>query len=48
MTIPLPRTSFEWWDSASNTMRVLPGKYNVMVGPSANPADLTAFRERVR
>lgn len=48
VTIPLPRTSFEWWDSASNTMRVLPGKYNVMVGPSANPADLTAFSVWVR
>ena len=39
-TIPLPRTSFEWWDSSTNTMHVQAGKYNVMVGPSSNPADL--------
>lgn len=30
--IDLPKTSFEWWDSKTNTMRVLKGKYDVMVG----------------
>ena len=30
--IDLPKESFEWWDSKTNTMRVLKGKYDVMVG----------------
>ena len=30
--IDLPKTAFEWWDSKTNTMRVLKGKYDVMVG----------------
>ena len=47
-TISLPRTTFEWWDAASNTMRVLPGKYNVMVGCSANPKDLKTVSVSVR
>jgi len=38
--IPLPRTSFEWWNPNTNTMCVTAGQYNVMVGPSSNPADL--------
>ena len=46
-TISLPRTSFEWWDAATNTMRVVPGKYTVMVGPSANPADLNSITVEV-
>ena len=45
--ISLPRTSFEWWDAATNTMRVVPGKYTVMVGPSANPADLKSITVEV-
>ena len=27
VTISLPRQSFEGWDSRTNTMRVVPGKY---------------------
>ena len=38
--IPLPRNSFEWWNPNTNTMNVTAGQYNVMVGPSSNPADL--------
>ena len=38
--IPLPRTSFEWWNPNTNTMNVTAGQYNVMVGSSSNPADL--------
>ena len=47
VTIPLPPSTFEWWDSASNTMRILPGKYNVMVGPSSNPAELKTVSVKV-
>ena len=38
--IPLKRDSFEWWDTATNTMRVLPGTYDVMVGTSSRAEDL--------
>ena len=33
--ILLPRESFELWDAESNTMRVLPGKHEIMVGNSS-------------
>ena len=32
VSIDLPRSSFEGWDAQTNTMRVLPGKYELMVG----------------
>lgn len=40
VTIPLPRESFEGWDDDTNTMRVVPGKYEVMVGNSSRNSDL--------
>ena len=38
--IELPRESFETWDASTNTMRVVGGEYDVMVGNSSNDADL--------
>ena len=38
--IPLPRNSFEGWDASNNTMRVVPEKYEVMVGHSSADKDL--------
>ncbi len=38
--IPLPRESFEWWDNSTNTMRILPGTYELMIG---NSSDAKAF-----
>ena len=35
VTIPLSRQSFEGWDTTTNTMRVVPGKYEIMVGGSS-------------
>ena len=35
VTIDLPRKSFEGWDAQTNTMRVVPGKYQVFVGGSS-------------
>ena len=35
-----PRQSFEGWDAETNTMRVVPGKYEVMVGSSSADKDL--------
>ena len=40
LTIDLPRSSFEGWDAKTNTMRVVPGKYEVMVGNSSADQDL--------
>lgn len=38
VTISLPRQSFEGWDSRTNTMRVVPGKYQIFVGGSSAEA----------
>ena len=40
VTIDLPRERFEGWDEKTNTMRVVPGKYEVMVGNSSADKDL--------
>ena len=38
--IDLPRSSFEGWDARTNTMRVVPGTYELMVGNSSADKDL--------
>ena len=40
VTIDLPRQSFEGWDAKTNTMRVVPGRYELMVGNSSAEKDL--------
>jgi len=40
VNIDLPRQSFEGWDVKTNTMRVVPGKYELMVGNSSADKDL--------
>ena len=40
LSIDLPRSSFEGWDANTNTMRVVPGKYDLMVGNSSADKDL--------
>ncbi len=40
IAIDLPRSSFEGWDTQTNTMRVVPGKYELMVGNSSADNDL--------
>jgi beta-glucosidase len=40
ISIALPRNSFEGWDASTNTMCVVPGKYEVMVGHSSANNDL--------
>ena len=40
ISIDLPRSSFEFWDSQTNTMRVQPGRYELMVGSSSADSDL--------
>lgn len=38
--IDFPRDRFEGWDAETNTMRVVPGKYELMVGSSSADKDL--------
>jgi len=38
--IDFPRECFEGWDAKTNTMRVMPGKYQLMVGTSSADSDL--------
>ena len=40
VTIDMPRERFEGWDEQTNTMRVVAGKYDVMVGNSSAEANL--------
>ena len=40
VTIDLPRVRFEGWDEKTNTMRVVPGRYELMVGSSSADKDL--------
>jgi len=43
LAIDLPRERFELWDTATNTMRVRKGKYEIMVGTSSADSDLQRF-----
>lgn len=45
--IDLPRDSFEWWDAATNTMRVQSGEFDVMVGNSSRPEDLKTITVKI-
>jgi len=45
--IDLPRDSFEWWDAATNTMRVQSGEFEVMVGNSSRPEDLKTITVKI-
>ena len=40
ISIDLPRSSFEGWNAQTNTMRIMPGKYELMVGNSSADKDL--------
>ena len=40
ISIDLPRSSFEGWDVKTNTMRVVPSRYELMVGNSSADRDL--------
>jgi len=38
--IPIPESSFDWWDRETNTVHHLPGKYEILVGTSSRDCDL--------
>ena len=46
--IPFEYRTFENWDEQSNTMRVVPGRYELMVGNSSRDADLQKFTVTVK
>jgi beta-glucosidase len=43
VTLKLERSSFEFFDAETNTMRVKPGRYEVLVGTSSNDPNMKAF-----
>ena len=46
--IALPRERFELWDAATNTMRVVPGTYEIWVGSSSADNDLKKTMASIR
>lgn len=46
--IDMPRERFELWDASSNTMRVRPGKYLLMVGSSSRNQDLQTINVTIK
>lgn len=48
VTIDFPRECFEGWDENTNTMRVVPGEYEIMVGPSSCDCDLKKIKVKVK
>ena len=46
--IDLPRDRFETWDASSNTMRVQPGQYEVMVGNSSAASALKSIKVKTK
>ena len=45
--IDFPRQSFEGWDDSTNTMRVVPGKYQLMVGNSSDAKALKTINVKI-
>ena len=48
VSIPFERALFEGWDEGTNTMRVVPGKYELMVGSSSLDSDLQIIKVKVK
>lgn len=46
--IDLPRQRFEGWDVKTNTMRVVPGKYDLWVGTSSQDKDLQKTSVKIK
>ncbi|MDO4160118.1 MAG: xylan 1,4-beta-xylosidase [Prevotellaceae bacterium] len=47
VVIDFPKSSFECWDSQTNTMRVMSGKYEIMVGSSSLDKDLKKITVKI-
>lgn len=48
VAIDLPREQFEGWDAKTNTMRVVPGKYEIMAGNSSAANALKTITVKVK
>ena len=48
IAIDFPRDRFEGWDVKTNTIRVVPGKYSLMVGPSSADKDLKTIDVNIK
>ena len=48
VSIDLPRERFENWDPLTNTMRVVPGQYELMIGTSSANSDLQSFNIQLK
>lgn len=48
VNIKMDREDFETWDAQTNTMRVVPGKYQLMVGSSSRAQDLQTISVSVK
>ena len=48
VVIDMPRERFESWDDNTNTMRVIPGKYLMMVGNSSDAKALKTITVKVK
>ena len=46
--VDLPRERFESWDDESNTMRVIPGRYEVMVGNSSADKNMKTIIVKIK
>ncbi|MBQ4294003.1 MAG: fibronectin type III-like domain-contianing protein, partial [Prevotella sp.] len=46
--IDMPRERFESWDDNTNTMRIIPGKYQLMVGNSSDANALKTIVVKVK
>ena len=47
VTITLPRKNLETWDAKSNTMRFVPGQYQLMIGSSSAEANLLKINTKL-
>lgn len=47
ITVELPKESFECWDAESNSMRVLKGEYEIMLGTSSKDSDLKTLNVKL-
>ena len=48
VSIELPRERFEVWDTKTNTMRVVPGTYEIMVGNSSADNSLKKIKVKIK
>ena len=47
VTIPVPEKTFERFDTHTNTMRVMPGNYELLCGTSSRPQDLKVIKVKL-